>query len=901
MIMRRVATWLTVVLLGGAGLAAAGEAPAESVVLDLERGSFRVFLGWRTPVLVSADGKTRPLPEPKRKDQKEEDRKPFPARESAPPAKDWTAPAFDDSPWPRAHGQAVVQQRVMQGDIYAPGNPAEWSLVCLRGKFRVTEPAQVKDLKLALSYHGGAVIYVNGVELHRGHLPAGELKPETLAERYGEEAYIRPDGKLYGGGDGSRDNVTFADRIKAGRVRPIPSKDAPDGVAVPASMLRKGVNVIAIEVRTAPVRDLAVERTAADINWQGPPSPWPHAGVLEARLTSASGAGLLGNVAPAAGIEIANSQPLETVTTWDYSHPSEKLVPIRLIGARNGSFSGKVVLSSAAAIKGLKAAASELAQPGGAGKIPAAAVEVRLAEPAKSGISWNGPERFDRLLAELPAEVAPVKVTLRGERRWQPVPAAVTPVWVTVRVPAEAPAGDYRGTLTVEAQGAPTGKFTVPVELKVHDWKVPDPKDFAQRYNLYQSPDTVAQYYKVPLWSEKHWELMGKSFEVLRQAGNSVCVVNLVVKVPSLNNTESMIRWIKKADGGYDYDFTIVDKYMDLYEKTCGKPAILELFVWEHHAKTDKVPATPLAVSVLDPVSGKVENMPQPAYDTPENEAFWKPVLTEFKKRLDKRGWYDVTAVCYTSYCWGPTKEQVDIFKNIWPDGKWMNCTHSNPASYGGTKGAMPVPYSEWVWGCGGLYNPDAGKAEGRAFPRPWKRGTERIEVGNPRYGVGFVHGMYDGSPLVLFRTVAESGLQGNVRGLGRVGGDFWPRPIGKGGQMDSICDSYAAVGPTNNTRAMTSPGPAGAIFNERLEMFREGVQITEAVVFLQKALESKAAGGELAKKIEDLLDERARYYLRTRANQECNWLALECSAWQERDDRLLALCAEVAKQTGGK
>jgi hypothetical protein len=99
----------------------------------------------------------------------------------------------------------------------------------------------------------------------------------------------------------------------------------------------------------------------------------------------------------------------------------------------------------------------------------------------------------------------------------------------------------------------------------------------------------------------------------------------------------------------------------------------------------------------------------------------------------------------------------------------------------------------------------------------------------------------------------------------------------------------------------MTSPGPAGAIFNERLEMFREGVQITEAVVFLQKALESKAAGGELAKKIEDLLDERARYYLRTRANQECNWLALECSAWQERDDRLLALCAEVAKQTGGK
>jgi len=34
------------------------------------------------------------------------------------------------------------------------------------------------------------------------------------------------------------------------------------------------------------------------------------------------------------------------------------------------------------------------------------------------------------------------------------------------------------------------------------------------------------------------------------------------------------------------------------------------------------------------------------------------------------------------------------------------------------------------------------------------------------------------------------------------------------------------------NTLSLTSPGPDGAMFNERLVMFREGVQVAEAIVF---------------------------------------------------------------------
>jgi hypothetical protein len=258
--------------------------------------------------------------------------------------------------------------------------------------------------------------------------------------------------------------------------------------------------------------------------------------------------------------------------------------------------------------------------------------------------------------------------------------------------------------------------------------------------------------------------------------------------------------------------------------------------------------------------------------------------------------------VCHVSYCRPPPKNMVDVFKNIWPDGRWMNCSHSNPSSYTATNGTMPVPYSEWVWGCGRLYNPETdkgGKYQYSSYPRPWKSGSARIEVGNPRYGVSFVESMRDSSPLVLYRTVDEASVQANVRGTGRVGGDFWPLPSSKAGRYLHLCDSYSAVGPQNNTVSMTSPGPEGAVFNERLEMFREGLQVAEAITFLTKALDAKKATGDLESRIAKALDERARYYLRTRYPRGDTFLSLESSDWQARDDLLFSLAAEVAKAAG--
>jgi hypothetical protein len=64
-------------------------------------------------------------------------------------------------------------------------------------------------------------------------------------------------------------------------------------------------------------------------------------------------------------------------------------------------------------------------------------------------------------------------------------------------------------------------------------------------------------------------------------------------------------------------------------------------------------PTKPLNVTVVDAATGTRETMPQPAVGTPEDLAFWKPVLTELRQHLEKRGWFDAAMIRHVSY-WAP-------------------------------------------------------------------------------------------------------------------------------------------------------------------------------------------------------------------------------------------------------
>ena len=440
---------------------------------------------------------------------------PRPAASTAPsplPPAGWTGLAMDDGDWPRVRLPQPVESypsgygsrpQIRQGGTAA---------LLVRGKFEVKDPAQVKACTLSLEYWGGVVVYVNGKEALCRHVPGGKPDLLALAEDYPVEAFTTPEGKpntLLGFED-----KKFAERLVL-RERSV--RD----VGIPATLLRPGMNVLAIEVHTAPAHNMSGLNFGAD----GTGRIWPPIGLLSAQLTVSPAAAAVANVSRPSDIRVWNCAAYDTVTVFDYGDPWEPLRPIVIRAARNGVFSGRLMVGSDGPIKGLKASVSDLVQAGGGAKLPPSAMRVCYAVPANEANSWMAPFRFDGLLDAIPAEIAVVKAEPPREKFFSlPVdreglsPGATASLWFTLRVPKDARPGVYEGKVIVEAEGLP--RTSVPLRVSVSAWTVPEPRDFRVHHLDYHSEEAVALHYEVPRWSHRHFDLVGKSLGLMAEAGS---------------------------------------------------------------------------------------------------------------------------------------------------------------------------------------------------------------------------------------------------------------------------------------------------------------------------------------------------------------------------------------------
>ena len=226
----------------------------------------------------------------------------------------------------------------------------------------------------------------------------------------------------------------------------------------------------------------------------------------------------------------------------------------------------------------------------------------------------HGPAFFGALADAPPAEV-PVEQTQVAA-----LAGAVVPVWITVRVPRDAAPGLYRGQLVIQARDE--RPVAVPVQLEVVDCTLPDPQEYRTWVELIEVPDVLAVEYGVPLWSERHWQMIAESFRLVSDCG-ARCVYLPAIAHTNLGNAESMIRWIRKGEQQYDWDFSIMDRYLDSAEKHLGRPKVVVLQVWEIYMSTKESVGKRFSpeldqrqqdsrggplVTVLDPASGQTEN-----------------------------------------------------------------------------------------------------------------------------------------------------------------------------------------------------------------------------------------------------------------------------------------------------
>ncbi|MCX7804347.1 MAG: hypothetical protein N3A38_04060, partial [Planctomycetota bacterium] len=467
------------------------------------------------------------------------------------------------------------------------------------------------------------------------------------------------------------------------------------------------------------------------------------------------------------------------------------------------------------------------------------------------------------------------------------------PLWFTVWVPKDASPGRYEGSVTVAAEGLPA--TTVPLHLTVSEWTMPDPRDFRSSVCGYSLPESLARQYNVPLWSDRHFELMGRSLALMSELNSRQVIVNLSIDWYGLGgNRETEVRWIRQPDGSFKHDFSVFDKHLDVVARTIGKPLVLRLNCWVAAAKPyDRkkwaeedtyAEGSGGFVSLLDPATGRVEKMKQPCPGTPESLAFWKPVLDEIRRKVEARGWWDVTCVGHSEYVGGMSQDVLDNYKKIWPDGLWAFTAH-------GASRGEPRLSAEGCWG----------------LPQPRPRGYRLLL--DPKWMRWKYYaarsGHEPGRGLRDYRHAQERCVTSGLDG-GQLGADifaFKGKSWESGRKFSYECVHRSGCGPdTEGCPAILAPGADGPIPTERFEMYREGVEMAEAVIFLQRAIEEKKISGDLERRVNQCLDERGAPFEWYEGGSCRPRIYRFMHAWiGERDAKLLALCGEVARAIGGK
>jgi len=802
-----------------------------------------------------------------------------PLRVTPTPPADWSSLPFDASGWPRGR----LPLHTGRVHDHKSGMTRDFSLLCARATFQVDDPTRAGDLALDLVYRGGVVVLLNGRELARGDMPEGELRFDTPADDYPIEAYIGPDGVLLRPGFG---DPAVTEARMARRNRRLT-------VTIPAGRLARGVNVLAVQAHR-PLTDPIVFTGNGPDRSGVEPCQWETLALIDLRLT---GGGAAASCRPA-GLRAWNLSPAQAATTADGAAVGETLQPVRLIGARNGAFSGQVVLGSDAAIRGLKAAATALIGPSGA-KIAADAFELRFgladqpdAEPAgdprtyimiaTNRIAGEGIMRFDSLSALPPEEVA----AQNG--------MAVIPIWITVRVPANVRTGEYSGKIEVTADGGT--RLEVPLTLSVADWTLPPVIASSSWWWLVQSPDTLAAAYNEPMWSDRHLELIGRSFDLARQVGTRIIYVPLFPG-SYLGNEHGMVRWIKGTEDAWRCDFAPFERYLDAALRHLGKLDVVCVSSWPRNSggqflASSEFPegkAEPYPLTLIDPRTGACTNIRGPTWnDTEAIRALLKPAFDGIRERLNARGVAAQAFMIGIGHDVQPNKNAITALNDASNGARWVLHAHRLQWAIHG----FPVGYLADVFGSPGFGWPGGKRLYG------WQQ--ERFHATFPRITSKTIGRIDDDSPLSQYRISCEAAMLSGMRGIGWIGADFWPVLEGARGRLDTLLDRHPMdhrwnLGLHWSVTHLLGRGPDGPLPTLRHQMVRAGLQEAEARAFIERALmdgtQRARLGETLATRCQKLLDDRQTAMTWTRLH----WEMLAVSDWEQRAADLFAAAGEVA------
>lgn len=246
--------------------------------------------------------------------------------------------------------------------------------------------------------------------------------------------------------------------------------------------------------------------------------------------------------AAVAPLELFATSDTERVFEDGYGLPGQQPKEIRVFGLRNETISAQCVVRAQQDLAKLAVSVGPLRREGGTAQLPADTVrwnfvtsvfiEKNTRKVNKADLTRPAPARFPDCLSE--------------DRACTLAKGALKAIYLTVRIPATAEPGDYRGTVSVSAGAA---QAALPVVLTVYPLTLPD-----QRHVM------VTEWFSTHHFQRFHGVESAKSdryWEILRGYAQNMVEHRQNMFRVSLGLVESTLA----ADGKLRVDFSAFDRF----------------------------------------------------------------------------------------------------------------------------------------------------------------------------------------------------------------------------------------------------------------------------------------------------------------------------------------------------
>jgi len=231
------------------------------------------------------------------------------------------------------------------------------------------------------------------------------------------------------------------------------------------------------------------------------------------------------------------------------------------------------------------------------------------------------------------------------------------PVWLSIKIPSATKAGIYSGTIKVKAEK----EYSLSIKIQVLDKMLPAPSQWKYDLDLWQHPAAIARVHQVKLWSEEHFALMKPYYEMLANAGQKTVTASIVNEPwghQTYDDYPSLIKWTKKKDGTWAYDYSLFDKYIAFVMTTGINQRIncYSMVPWK------------IAFTYWDE-SAQKEAVFTEAIGTAAYNTFWKTMLTDFTKHLKTKNWFAKTYIAMDERPMKAMQAVIKLLKSV--DPKW--------------------------------------------------------------------------------------------------------------------------------------------------------------------------------------------------------------------------------------